>query len=738
MRRAWVGGLAAIGVVGIASAVALWPRTRGAPPSDRVIAVLPFIVRGAPEFGYLAEGMVDLLSMSLNGAGELRSVDPHAVLGAVKDRGTGAPAESGRAPGRETGEQAGVDASWGARSGVPGEARSVGEGRAAGPDAGRGPDTRVDVGTGTRTWALDPEVGRTIARRLGAGLFVMGSVIEVGGRLRVHAGLYDDQGEVRALVEAASDDEAGIFQLVDELARKLLAGVYAGPGQRFSQLAALTAHSVDALKAYLEGEAAFRAGRFELAADAFARAVAIDTGFALAHFRHAVATEWNADATPGEIERTIARALRHAVRLPARDRRFLEGIAAYHRGASVEAEARFRSLLAADPDDVEAWLALGEVLFHAGTRTGRPGAMEDARSAFERVVALDPDHEEALLHLVRVYAWERRLPALDSVVDRLQLATRPGQPVLDAARALYAVAREDRAAEQRVGAELSTLPPIYVLVPVVFTAVYGRDPEAAARLAYMLTEPHRPARVRGAAHALLAELALARGDWPAAVVELDRADALHPELALQYRALLAAAPFVPVSDDEVEAILRRLESVDPAPEATSGAEDVPYVTFHPGLEADIRTYLVGLLHARLGRSADALLAAAALEAGDRPHARAYAAGIRATVALADDRPNDALTTLEGINFETWHQSAMVSPFVALARERFLRARALAEIGRDDEAARWYVALESSTPHDNHADQVPVSNVDPLQHLVARLRVPSWRVADNLQAYLRAS
>jgi hypothetical protein len=51
----------------------------GAAARSRV-AVLPFAVHGDSLVGYLGSGIVDLLSTALDGAGELRAVDPRALL----------------------------------------------------------------------------------------------------------------------------------------------------------------------------------------------------------------------------------------------------------------------------------------------------------------------------------------------------------------------------------------------------------------------------------------------------------------------------------------------------------------------------------------------------------------------------------------------------------------------------------------------------------------------------------
>jgi len=55
--------------------------------SSTTLVVLPFTVRGPDRLAYLEEGMVDLLSTALDGAGALRAVDPHALLSLLRRRG---------------------------------------------------------------------------------------------------------------------------------------------------------------------------------------------------------------------------------------------------------------------------------------------------------------------------------------------------------------------------------------------------------------------------------------------------------------------------------------------------------------------------------------------------------------------------------------------------------------------------------------------------------------------------
>src|SRR5918992_924503 len=117
------------------------PRVVATVVSPTTVAVFPFAVRGSPRLSYLGDGMVDLLSARLDGAGELRSADPRAVLAMVEQQ----------------------------------NAR-----------------------------ALDPARSRRIAERLGAGQFVLGSLLEAGGRLQVTASLYDRSGTITSSATAAA------------------------------------------------------------------------------------------------------------------------------------------------------------------------------------------------------------------------------------------------------------------------------------------------------------------------------------------------------------------------------------------------------------------------------------------------------------------------------------------------------------------------------------------------------
>lgn len=602
-----------------ASALALWQRaaTRaGGRPQANLIAVLPFSVRGSDDVAYLGEGMARLLSLNLDGLGELRTVDVRALLGA---------------------------------------------------------DARAESGDLQRAWSL--------ADRFGASLYVLGDVVEAGGRLRISAALYDGPGGRRvgeALVEGGVQE---IFAVVDELARQLVAARTNGPGERLTRLAAVTTPSLPALKAYLEGEREFRLRRRDSALDAYRRAVALDSSFALAHYRLAIVSFWG---SMGELAlETAETALRLSDRLPLHDRALVRALHALLLGDAAEAERLCREILAAHPDDVEALYILGETLQHRSVLRGR--AIRESRQIFRRILELEPDHAPAVWHLVRTAAGERDYAEMDSLLPRID----PRSDDARRGRAIRAFAVGDRAEQDRVAAELAQATDRGLALSAREVAVFSHNLDGAERLARLLAEPSRNSDARARGHLILAQLELARGRRRRAEIELDAAERFDASGALELRALFATHPLTPSTPAALDALRRRLLRWDPTGSAPRVAPPGPRDTV-------LRSYLLGLLSARLGERSAALEYATALERLEAPPEMGslpadLAAGLRAQVAWQAEDAEGALAELERAPMQV-PIGTPGSPFDNRSLERYTRGELLRALGRDSEALRWFATL----------------------------------------------
>jgi serine/threonine protein kinase len=312
----------------LAAALAIsWLKLLRHPPETvpAQLAVLPFSVPASGSFNYLAQGMVDLLSRNLNGAETLVTIDPGRVMSA----------------------------------------------------AGRG-----------ELRAMDAQRGRDIARRLGAGQYIVGSVVPAGGQLRIQAQLYQqDSTASPPIAQAAVEgDSSRLFELVDQLTAQLLVGRGQGQGARLARTAALTTRSLPALKAYLDAERNLRAAQYDSAIAGFQRAIEVDSGFALAHYRLGVAALFV--GRMGLIGPATGRALALVERLSERDRRLLAAFTDLVRGIPDRAERQYREFLEAYPDDLEAQFQLANLLYVYNAPRGRPPA--EAREFYARVLQVDP------------------------------------------------------------------------------------------------------------------------------------------------------------------------------------------------------------------------------------------------------------------------------------------------------------------------------------------------------------
>jgi serine/threonine-protein kinase len=644
LNRPQVFALAA--VLAVLAVAVLW-QTRSAPPpasagvSSSALAVLPFTVRGGDTLG-LGEGMVGLLGTKLDGAGDLHAVDSRAVL------------------------------SYAARQGSS---------------------------------VLGPDQGRAIAEHFGAGMFVLGDVLTVSGRLRLTASMYDAHGGSRAAASASVEGSADrVFELVDSLAAQLLKG-WSGQEYRLTGIAAMTTQSLPALKAYLDGESAFRAGNFDAAVEGFQRAVAQDPQFALAWYRMSIAAEW---LTRTDIARNAAEhAVQMADRLSEHDRQLLQALVATRRGAASEAARLYQNVLATYPNDVEAWLQLGEVQFHYGPLAGQ--SISEARPTWRRVAALEPAFFTPIVHLARIAASQNNRTEVDSLVRRaLELRASDTAQEAGSSRSeileletLRAFALADTAEQGRVLARLESATDVTVYLSMWGLGSFLHDPAAATRVGAVLTSSSRPPWSRVAGFIALANLAAARGHIDAARATLDSAAALDPRAAAEARATLAAYAFRNADPAELKAARDGLERAPETPGPP--AESSVFLSAHHGLHRHLKAYLLGLLDARLGDPARAARYAAELEKLQAPIdagsiSRDLAQGVRGEIAARRDRPAEVTEAFAGVRRESWYELASASPYFAQPRERFIQAEALAAQGRDADAAVLYQSLsgEGST------------------------------------------
>jgi class 3 adenylate cyclase/tetratricopeptide (TPR) repeat protein len=342
--RAILGGAVAFSLLFGAAGlyIVVQDRGRSFTPADAIaedaapgIAVLPFTVNG-PGLDVWREGVIDLVSANIDGAGGLRAIDSRTVL-----------------------------ARW------------------------------SEVVQGSET--PDLEDALEVGRRTGARYALLGTATELGADVRLVADVYDltsGRSLGRAQVQGVPDS---VYALVDQLSIGVLETVLAGKPEALPQvnLARVTTTSLPALKAYLEGEALYRRSDFDAAIPVFQRAVEADSTFALAHYRLSLAYGWTQTIASDLSTYYLEQAARYVGRLPEREAILIKAALALERG-TLDGLELLRQGVRKYPDDVELWFTLGETYYHLGEREMVDEAQYDA--PWERAIELDPSLAPLYIH----------------------------------------------------------------------------------------------------------------------------------------------------------------------------------------------------------------------------------------------------------------------------------------------------------------------------------------------------
>jgi serine/threonine-protein kinase len=369
-RRRWAIGAGAVLLSGLAMYLFWPPRVRLADPN--LVAVAPFRVTGAdPSLTYLREGMVDLLAADLTGEGGPRAADPRATMSAWRRMAGSAEAD------------------------------------------------------------LSEDAALRLARGLGAGQLILGGIVGSKTHLVVNARLLTvPSGRTRAQASAQGSSDSLLF-IPEQLAAQLLAR---GAGETEQRLASLTTTSLEALRAYLDGQSEYRRGHYVAAAAHLSRALQVDSTFALAAFALEQTLGWGVSGYDEDRVQRLAWAARN--RLSPRDQILLAAYIGPNGPAprpSAEVLAARERAVEVAPDQPEAWYFLGDEYFHYGAFLGISDARERATAAFRRALTLDSTFAGPLGHMVILAARRgdtaevRRLGTLYLRVDStglIALATR--------------------------------------------------------------------------------------------------------------------------------------------------------------------------------------------------------------------------------------------------------------------------------------------------------------------------
>jgi tetratricopeptide (TPR) repeat protein len=306
----------------------------------------------------------------------------------------------------------------------------------------RPPDADVDEG-----------MAREIVEREGLKAYVAGEVAPVGKGYLVSARLLTATGEILTAQQASAPDEAGIIAAVDELSGKIREriGESLRTIRRSGPLDRVTTGSLEALRLYAQGLAAENAGDDARAVGLFERAVALDSGFAMAYRKIGTILGNNFEQRERAVT-MLKRAYDLRDRLSDRERAYAEGMY-FDRvvGDPDKTIAAYRTLLELYPDDYIALNNLGVAYYLVGD-------LERAAETYQRGVEADSSRALAYGNLAGTQAEIGQHAAAESTLARFEQRFPGNQRAVEYRRDLAYARGDYDAAEQLSRAILDRAP----------------------------------------------------------------------------------------------------------------------------------------------------------------------------------------------------------------------------------------------------------------------------------------
>lgn len=329
---------------------------------------------------------------------------------------------------------------------------------------------------------IDRDLGFELCEKDGIDAIVLGSFVKAGNMFATDVKVLDVH--TKGLLKSASARGEGVESIlrsqIDQLSREISRGV--GLSERLAQSASLpivehTTASMDAYNYYLRGLEEYDRFYFSDARRFFLRALAIDTGFAIAYARLGMANHQLGKAAEALEAFQIAR--RHERRATIKERMKIEAIYAnlvQHDGP------KFRGILEdmirLYPKEKEAYYLLGQL------EQGRAN-LESAIRNLNRALELDPTYAEALNTLSYVHSGSGNYEEAIACLQRYA-SLQPGQanPFDSMGELYYRMGRLDDAIAKY--SEALEVRPDFFPSRAGLTYVYGLkgDQEKARRSSY--------------------------------------------------------------------------------------------------------------------------------------------------------------------------------------------------------------------------------------------------------------
>jgi adenylate cyclase len=293
-----------------------------------------------------------------------------------------------------------------------------------------------------------------VARELGVGTVLEGSVRRAGERVRITAQLIEADSDSHLWSETYDREMKDVFAIQDDIAQSIVKAlqVTLSPQERRAMQSVATSDP-EAYDYYLRGRNymySMARRDYEHAIRMFEQAIKLDSKYALAYAGLADAYSHMYRYVEATLE-NVERANRASEQAVVLDRDSAEahasrGMALFISERYDEAEAEFETAIARNPNLFEAW-------YYYGLASSSQGRIEKAAQLYTKASEVNPADFQVPMFLAMAYAslgqkqeeMRVRLGALGTLERHLKLNPHDTRAIYFAAQNLYRIGEKDKA-----------------------------------------------------------------------------------------------------------------------------------------------------------------------------------------------------------------------------------------------------------------------------------------------------
>jgi len=381
---------------------------------------------------------------------------------------------------------------------------------------------------------LPPSDSQAVAKEAHADMFLSGSLLKVGSRLRLDLRAQDTATGVLLFADKVEGENfQAVFGMVDQATAGILAGLDPNEAPGRPNVAASLTPNLEALHAYEEGLSFTERMLFEQATAAYRHATELDPQFAMAYFMLSSVLYSSGDLPAARRAVARAREISDRQSLPRQQKMMIQAVQLRYDGRLEDAEEVLQLVRREFPREAAPRWQLGQIL-------EREWRLSELLPLAQEELRLDEGQPTSYLFLGYAYGYEGDVPKALDALGRYATMLPPNDPnPFDSRGDVLAFngRYEEALAAYRQNREINPSWEWGSSEKIVFTCLWARqyslaEPTALSIMRYASDSAGSlAASVRGTAYGARASVADLLGDIEVSRGRLDAAVARYEEEA---------------------------------------------------------------------------------------------------------------------------------------------------------------------------------------------------------------